>query len=214
MPSQAVIAGATGLVGQECLRRLLDCYDSVIAVVRRSTGLTHPKLTERVLDFDRLEMLEITRGSHVFCSLGTTIKKAGSQAAFRKVDFEYPKALAERAAAARDTRFMLVSSIGADAYSGNFYLHVKGELEDAVRAMPFDAVHIFRPSLMLGDRSERRFAETAALVSARVLAPLLVGPLRKYRPIPASRVAAAMVTAANRDARGTFVYHYDEMIQV
>jgi uncharacterized protein YbjT (DUF2867 family) len=211
MPSQAIIVGATGLVGQECLRLLLAHYDAVTALVRHSAARLHPRLTERIMDFDRLDTIEIPKGSHVYCALGTTMKKAGSEAAFRKVDFRYPKKLGERAAAAGATRFALVSSVSADAHSKNFYLRVKGELEDALREMPFDALHIFRPSFLIGNRAEKRPGEAAAMAFGRVLSFLLVGPLRKYRAIPSEAVAAAMVAASNNGVSGKFVYHYDEI---
>lgn len=208
---QAVIAGATGLVGKECLRLLLTRYDSVTALVRRSIGPLHPRLLERQMDFDHLGAIQIPPRAHVYCALGTTIKKAGSEAAFRKVDYEYPKILAERAAAAGGTRFMLVSSVGADARSNNFYLRVKGELEDALRQMPLEAVHIFRPSFLIGERAERRSGEAVPIPVARALSFILMGRLRKYRAIPAATVATAMVAAANRDVSGRFIYHYDEI---
>jgi uncharacterized protein YbjT (DUF2867 family) len=211
MPSQAIIVGATGLVGQECLRLLLARYDSVTALLRRTTGRLHPRLTERMMDFDRLDTIEIPKGAHVYCAIGTTIKKAGSEAAFRKVDHDYPKKLGERAAAAGGVRFAIVSSVSADAHSNNFYLRVKGELEDALREMPFDALHIFRPSFLVGDRAEKRTGEKAGIVLAKGFGFFLVGPLRKYRAIPSVAVAAAMVTASNSDLSGKFVYHYDEI---
>lgn len=208
---QAVIAGATGLVGGECLKLLLDRYDTVTAFVRRSTGRTHARLLERHIDFDRLGTMEIPPGAHVYCALGTTIKTAGSQEAFRHVDYDYPKMLAERTADAPGTRFMLVSSVGANARSGNFYLRTKGELEDAVRALPIEAVHIFRPSVLVGERTESRPGERFGIVMTEALGFLLLGALRKYRAMPAPVLAAAMVAAANRDARGQFIYHYDEI---
>jgi uncharacterized protein YbjT (DUF2867 family) len=209
---QAVIAGATGLVGAECLNLLLDRYDAVTAFVRRSTGRTHARLLERHIDFDRLGTVDIPPAAHVYCTLGTTIKAAGSQEAFHRVDFDYPKMLAERTAAAPGTRFMLISSVGANAQSKNFYLRTKGELEDAVRALPIDAVHIFRPSVLVGDRKESRPGEKIGIVVTKALGPLLLGSLRKYRAMPAPVLAAAMVTAANCDVRGRFIYHYDEIL--
>jgi uncharacterized protein YbjT (DUF2867 family) len=176
--------------------------------------MTHPRLIAREMDFDRLGTIEIPQGAHVYCALGTTIRKAGSEAVFRRVDFEYPKMLAERASAAGDARFILVSSVGASSKSKNFYLRVKGELEDAVRAMAFEAVHIFRPSILMGDREERRTGERIGIAVARATGFLLAGPQRKYRGIPAVTVAAAMVVAGNRDARGCFVYHYDEIVKL
>lgn len=211
---QAVIAGATGLVGGECLKLLLDRYDSVTAFVRRSTGRAHPNLHERHLDFDRLGTVEIPPGAHVYCALGTTIKTAGSQEAFRRVDYDYPKMLAERTADAPETRFLLVSSIGANSRSNNFYLRTKGDLEDAVRALPIESVHIFRPSVLVGDRTESRPGEKFGIVMTEAAAFLLLAGLRKYRAMPVPTLAAAMVAAANRDVRGQFIYHYDEILKV
>jgi uncharacterized protein YbjT (DUF2867 family) len=231
MVRQAILAGATGLVGRECLRLALGRYDSVTALVRRPLKMTHPRLIAREIDFDRLGTIEVPRGAHVYCALGTTIKKAGSEAAFRRVDFEFPRMLAERAAAG-DARFMLVSSVGASTKSPNFYLRVKGELEDAVRAMAtqastsamatqattkamaLEAVHIFQPSILMGDREERRTAERIGIAVARATAFLLAGPLRKYRAIPAATVAAAMIGPAQKEAHGCFVYHYDEIVEL
>jgi uncharacterized protein YbjT (DUF2867 family) len=212
MPSDAIIAGATGLVGRECLRLLLDGYDSVTALVRRPFQQSHPKLIARQIDFDRLGTIDIPARAHVYCTLGTTIKKAGSDEAFKIVDYEYPRMLASRAAAAGGARFMLVSSVSASPSSKNFYLRVKGELEEAVRAMPLQAAHIFRPSFLIGDRAEKRPGEAVGIVTAKVINPLLFGPLRKYRAIPASIVAAAMVATANQGEQESRIYHYDEML--
>jgi uncharacterized protein YbjT (DUF2867 family) len=214
MVRQAILAGATGLVGRECLRLALERYDSVTALVRRPLRMTDPRLIAREIDFDRLGTIEVPRGAHIYCALGTTIKKAGSEAAFRRVDFDYPRMLAERAAAAGDARFMLVSSVGASTRSPNFYLRVKGELEDAVRAMTFESVHIFQPSILMGDREERRPGERIGIVVAHATAFLLAGPLRKYRGIPAADVAAAMLAAAQKEAHGCFVYRYDEIVEL
>src|SRR5260370_25471967 len=107
MSNVAVIAGASGLVGQECLNLLLGRYDSVTSLVRKPTGRHHLRLIERRIDFDVLDTIEIPKGCHVFSALGSTIKKAGSEAAFRRVDFDYPKMLASRAAAAGGANFTL-----------------------------------------------------------------------------------------------------------
>jgi uncharacterized protein YbjT (DUF2867 family) len=225
MALEAIIAGATGLVGRECVTRLLGRYDSVTALVRRPAMQAHPKLIERQIDFDRIGTIEIPSGAHVYCALGTTIKVAGSEEAFRRVDFEYPRMLAERASAAGNARFMLVSSVGASARSSNFYLRVKGELEETVRAMLLQEVHIFRPSVLIGDRAEKRTGEAIGIRIARGLGFLMRGPLRKYHAIPAATVAAAMVAAANRNTLepthesvqnepACFLYHYDEIVEL
>jgi uncharacterized protein YbjT (DUF2867 family) len=214
MSNVAVIMGASGLVGQECLRLLLNRYSSVTSLVRKPTGVQHLKLVERRIDFDRLDTVEIPRGAHVYSALGSTIKKAGSEAAFRRVDFDYPKMLAGRAAAAGGARFILVSSVGADKASQNFYLRVKGELEDAVAAMPLEAALLFRPSILIGEREEKRSGEKFAVGAARAISFALIGPLRKYRAVPAGTVAEAMVVGAMSDARGVHVYHYDEILRL
>jgi uncharacterized protein YbjT (DUF2867 family) len=210
----AVIAGASGLVGQECLNILLKRYDSVTSLVRKPTGRLHPALVERRIDFDRLDTIEIPPDAHVYSALGTTIKKAGSETAFRRVDFEYPKMLAVRAAAAGGARFVLVSSAGTDKASGNFYLRVKGELEEAIAQLPLEAALFFRPSVLMGERDERRPAEAIGVVVARAISFALVGPLRKYRPIPAGTVAEGMVSAAFSEVEGVHIYHYDEMVRL
>jgi uncharacterized protein YbjT (DUF2867 family) len=214
MSNTAVIAGASGLVGEECLRLLLNHYVSVTSLVRKPTGRQHPRLVERRIDFDRIDTIEIPQGAHVFSALGTTIKKAGSEAAFRRVDFDYPKMLAARAAAAGAARFMLVSSVGADKASGNFYLRVKGELEETIAKMPLEAAFFFRPSFLIGDREEKRRGEAAGIVAARALSFALLGPLRKYRAVPAGTVAEAMVSAARGEGRGVHVYHYDDILRL
>jgi len=210
----AVIAGASGLVGRECLRLLLNRYPSVTSLVRKPTARQHPRFTERRIDFDRIDTIEIPRGAHVYCALGSTIKKAGSEAAFRRVDFDYPKMLAARAAAAGAARFVLVSSVGADKESRTFYLRVKGELEEAIATMPLDAAFFFRPSVLIGDREEKRPGEAIGIGVARALSFALLGPLRKYRAIPAETVAEAMVAAANSQERGVHIYHYDEILRL
>jgi uncharacterized protein YbjT (DUF2867 family) len=209
---RALIAGATGLVGSACLNRLLADpeYERVIAVVRRPLA-AHPKLEPRIIDFDKLRDLDAFPVDDVFCALGTTIKKAGSQAEFRKVDFEYPKLLAEFGRRCGAGRIALVSSVGADASSSNFYLRVKGETEAAVISTGYESAHIFRPSFLIGERAERRLGEQVAGPAMNALGFLLIGSLRRYRAIPAERVGAAMVTAVKRGLRGIHIYEFDEI---
>jgi uncharacterized protein YbjT (DUF2867 family) len=214
MSRTALIAGASGLVGGYCLRALLARpeYARVVALARRPLPVAHEKLSQAIADFDRLESFEMPRGADVFCALGTTIRKAGSQAAFRRVDYEYAKALAELAIACGAEQFVLVSSVGAEACSRNFYLRVKGETERAVSALPFRAVHILRPSLLIGEREESRPAERVGIALAPRLNFLLRGPWQKYRPIEAERVGCAMAAAALRSERGVCVYEYQMIL--
>lgn len=148
----------------------------------------------------------------VFCALGTTVRKAGSQQAFREIDYEYPLAIARQAVEAGSRQYLLVSSVEANPRSANFYLRVKGDLEDALGALPFRALHVFQPSFLLGERSERRMGERAGIIAARILSPLLAGPLKKYRAIPADAVARAMVETAIREEPGRHVYTYGAIV--
>ncbi len=210
-----MIAGATGLVGGHCLRALLDDpdYSRIVVLTRRAVTLPQsPKIEVRVVDFERLSTADVAGAGDVFCALGTTIKKAGSQAAFRKVDFDAVVNLARAAVQAGAKRFVLVSSVGADPKSKNFYLRVKGETEQAVAALPFEVVHIMRPSLLLGHRNEKRAGEGVAQAVMPVMSWAFVGGLRKYRAIPAETVAKAMIGVAESAARGVHIHQHDQIV--
>ncbi|MGH8473410.1 MAG: oxidoreductase [Gammaproteobacteria bacterium] len=210
----ALLAGATGLVGGHCLELLLqdDAWEQVAVLGRREGGTTHRKLVQRVVDFERLaELGEVPRVDDAFCCLGTTIKHAGSEAAFRRVDFTYVHELARLASRHRASQFLLVSALGADRQSRVFYNRVKGEVEEAIRELPFDGVHILRPSLLLGERRESRPGERLAILAGRALGFVFVGPLGRYRPIAARAVAVAMVRIAKDAARGVHVYESDRI---
>lgn len=211
--SIAVIAGATGLVGGHALRLLLEDsgHARVIALVRRTIAEEHPRLEQRVVDFEALPAEALAGAADVYCALGTTLKKAGSREAFRRVDHDAVLAVAERAAKAGARQFLLVSSVGADATSSSFYLRVKGEVEREVSALPFEAVHIFRPSFLMGDRGEERLGEKIGIAVARGAQGVMLGGMRRYRPVQAEAVAAAMVAAARRGQPGRHLYHFDEI---
>jgi len=210
----AVIAGASGLVGSHLLTKLLedDRYESVTALVRRELSRSHPKLVQRVVDFDHIdEQAGIAPGVDLFCCLGTTIRTAGSQEAFRLVDYTYVVELAKAAASGGADQFLTVSSIGADARSRIFYSRVKGEVEDAIRSLPLKAVHIFRPSLLTGERRERRVGERIMMAVFGALRFAMVGPLRLYRPIRAEDVALAMLRVAHSGLSGVHIYPSDRI---
>ncbi|HEV8647689.1 MAG TPA: oxidoreductase [Burkholderiales bacterium] len=199
---KALIAGATGLVGGYVLRRLLahPSYSQVEILVRHESPVHDPKLTQHIVDFARLDAgVPGVAPDDVFCCLGTTIGKAGSEEAFRRVDFDYPLALARLAKAVGAGKFLTVSALGADPKSAVFYNRVKGEVEQAIAAIGLPAAHFFRPSLLLGPRAESRPAEKIGIAVGTLITPLMIGGLRKYRPIHADTVAAAMVYAANHD---------------
>lgn len=186
----ALIAGATGLVGQHLLAD--HGVGTVHAWVRRPLGLQHPKLATQVVDFTRLPApLPV---DEVYLALGTTIKDAGSQSAFRAVDYDANLAVARAARAAGARRLGLVSAMGADARSRIFYNRVKGELEDAVAGLGFEGWVIARPSLLMGDRADLgqrvRPGEQWAMRLLPVLRPLLPA---NYRPIAARQVARGLL---------------------
>jgi uncharacterized protein YbjT (DUF2867 family) len=205
----AIVAGATGLVGQALMRQLAaeSTWREVRALVRAALppDLSGPTVVAVQPDYARLEPPPLwAAADHVFCALGTTMRQAGSAAAFRRVDFDYPVALA-RAARARGARhFLLVSALGADPASRVFYNRVKGEVEAAIITVGFRSVTIARPSLLLGRRTEPRLAEQLGKVLG-VLAP------PRWRPVPASRVARALVDAAKRDAPGVRILENREL---
>jgi uncharacterized protein YbjT (DUF2867 family) len=212
----ALLVGATGLVGGLCLKTVLEGadYQSVIALARRPLAEEHPRLVQMTVDFDKLEEIEPFPAADVFCALGTTIGRAGSQHAYLKIDFEYPRIVAERSAAAGAKQFVLVSSVGAEPNSGNFYLRVKAQLEKAIGGLPFESVHFFRPSFLIGKRTETRLGELLGAAALRAFQFALVRKLRKYRPIHAETLAAAMVVAAREAKPGRHIYHYDDIVSL
>jgi uncharacterized protein YbjT (DUF2867 family) len=209
-----LLVGATGLVGGHCLDMLLadDACRAVVTLGRRPLPRTHPKLTHHVVDFDRLDAhTGVIEGQDVFCCLGATMRKAGSKEAFRKVDYTYPLTLARLALERGAERYLLVSALGANPRSPFFYSRLKGEVEEAVSALPFEGVYLFRPSLLTGDRAEERPGERRAEAALNALSFLLRGPLRKYRPTSARVVAAAMLAAAKAEPGGVRVYEPEAM---
>jgi uncharacterized protein YbjT (DUF2867 family) len=214
---QVWVAGSTGLVGRSVVELVLaePRAELVHALVRRPHWSPRPKLVEHVVDFDQLQVdLKGRAASHVYCCLGTTMAQAKTREAFRKVDYEYPLALARAAREAGARVFILVSALGANAKSAVFYNRVKGELEAALADVGFPTLHIARPSLLLGERSESRFGERLGAAVARPLGRLLLGSWRKYAPIAGSDVARALVLLG-RDAReGRFVHESDALARL
>jgi uncharacterized protein YbjT (DUF2867 family) len=192
----ALVLGATGLIGTFLLERLLasQAYTTIHIWTRGNFKKEHVKLKAQAIDFDRLQERRI-EADDVYCCLGTTIKQAGTQAAFRRVDYDYPVALARAAARDGAKRLLVVSSLGADARSGVFYNRVKGEMEEAVRASGVAKTLVFRPSLLSGPRAEPRLGERIGLAVGAALGPLL----GRYRPIHGDLVATAMLKAALDD---------------
>jgi uncharacterized protein YbjT (DUF2867 family) len=202
-PRTALLAGATGLVGRELLARLLEhpAYRHVHVLLRRTTSTiaAHPRLSSAVVDFTRMNTLPPVDDAYI--ALGTTIKVAGSEAAFRQVDFDYVVETARAARAAGARRLAIVSALGADARSRVFYNRVKGEMQEAVGALGYECVVLAQPSLLLGDRAALGQPVRAGEVWAtRLLGPVMALVPRGIRPIAARDVAAALI-AATLDAR-------------
>ena len=213
---KALILGATGLVGRSLLQRLLnaDQYDSVLALVRREIPIIHDKLTQQIVNFDRLpEYRKLFAVEDVFCCLGTTMAKAKTKEAFRSVDYGYPLLAARLAHEMGARQYMLVSALGANPRSSIFYNRVKGELEREISKVGLQTVHIFRPSLLLGQRTEQRAAEAFFQKGAGLLRIVMRGPLAKYLPIPAETVARAMVLMALRNETGIHIHESYEMLK-
>ncbi|WP_375771571.1 oxidoreductase [Archangium gephyra] len=210
----ALVAGASGLVGGFLLDALLEApqYREVHSLGRRPLPRQHPKLVQHTVDFARLGGEALPPAQEAFCCLGTTIKKAGSQEAFRAVDHDAVLAFASASKKAGVQRFLVVTALGSDASSRVFYNRVKGETEEALKAMGFESLVILQPSLLLGERAESRPGERVAIIASRVLAPLL-RPLAS-RPIEARTVARAMAALAQAAPQGVRVVPSGELQQL
>lgn len=214
LANTAVVAGASGLIGSQLLDLLLSRadYDTIVILVRRALPLTHAKLVQIELDFAELEKhaAKIT-GHAVFCCLGSTRKKTPDLSNYRKVDHDYPLQLAQIALKNGIQQYHLVSALGADATSSNFYTKMKGETEEAIKQVGLPALHIYRPALLTGDRKEYRAGERIFTAIMRVIDPLLIGPLKKYQSIPAAMVARAMYNQSMKQMEGSFTYPSDQI---
>jgi uncharacterized protein YbjT (DUF2867 family) len=213
----ALLVGASGLVGRQCLQFLLEepSYTHIVVLVRRSLSITHNKLVQHVVDFSELDTLgDYFTTDDVYCCLGTTIKKAGTQEAFRKVDFDYPIKIAALTQHLGANQFLIVTSLGANPHSRIFYNRVKGEVEEAIRKISFTTINIFRPSLLLGDRTEHRTGEKSGAFIMSGLKYVMVGPLRKYRAIQARDVAKAMVQVAQKNLKGLNIFESKQIQKI
>jgi len=212
---RAVIAGASGLVGSHILRLLLadPAYGEVSALVRRPLAVEHPKLKQRVVDFSQLTEENVAGADKVFSALGTTAAKAGSQESQRLVDYAYPLELGRGCLAAGARHYLLVSAAGVSPESRVFYSRLKGELERDLATLGYPALTIARPSLILGERAEQRWAEgVSKAVMPWAVDPLLRGGWRKYHSIAAETIARALVARSKADFGGVEILEYDAMI--
>jgi uncharacterized protein YbjT (DUF2867 family) len=213
----ALIIGSTGLIGSELLNLLLESpsYTKVITFVKRDTGLKHPKLKQYIIDFDKPETYkELVVGDDFFCTIGTTIKKAGSENAFRKVDLEYPQQFTSFALQNKVKNFLIITSLGADANSGNFYLKTKGEVQNFLKDCSFESVAVLQPSLLLGNRTEFRLGEKVGAFFMKAFSFLFFGNLKKFKPIEGKTVAKALFKIAQTNNKGFRIYESDAIQEI
>lgn len=210
MAKVALLAGSTGLIGNQLVELLLKdpYYSKVIAISRRPLSIVHDKLENIVIKIDQLAKQTQLIADDVFCCLGTTIKQAGSKEAFRKVDFDFPVQLAELLKAKGAKQYLLISALGSNKNSSIFYNKVKGEVEEAISSIGYDCLHIFKPSLLTGPRKEKRAGEDVAKVIYKYLGFLIP---TKYKSIESIKVARAMQALAKEDKTGIFIHESDSM---
>lgn len=205
----ALVVGATGLIGDLLTHQLVDSpiYSNVKVLVRKPLSWQHTRLQEVQFDFDHPNGL-ITQADDIFCCLGTTIKKAGSKEAFRKVDYQYPLDIARLSLANGARQFAIVTAMGANADSSIFYNRVKGDVERDLTNLNYPTLLIFRPSLLLGNRVEQRFGERIAAGAMRLLNPLIPA---KYKGIEGAKVANAMLLTTQQSLTGKHVFESDAL---
>jgi uncharacterized protein YbjT (DUF2867 family) len=198
----AVVAGGTGLIGKQLLKLLLasDRYRKVIGLTR-SDLISHPKLVQVKTDGNDLALDPTEKVDDVFCCLGTTMARAHSKEKFYQVDFTYPFSLAQATLGMGAKQFLIVTALGANKKSPVYYNRVKGEIEEAISGLEFESIHIFRPSLLLGDRTEKRTGEEAAKFFYRVFGFMIP---KKFKAIDAGKVARAMLHFATIEQSGIF----------
>ena len=206
MSGASLVIGSTGLIGKKLIFELAKKDSEVIVIARRSISNLPENVSLLDINFDDfLENGSLPSCDHIYICLGTTIKKAGSQSEFKKVDFDYCVSFAKKAREVGATKLSLISSVGASPYVNNFYLKTKGEVEEEIKKIDFQVINIFRPSLLLGRRDEGRFLEKIGQNMSSFINLFLIGPLRKYRSIKASKVAYCM---ANYKQSGGVRYIY------
>ncbi len=200
---KALLAGATGLIGSYLLQQLIKShqYQTIHVLTRKKPNREINGVVYHIVNFDQVHEVDLTETiDDVFCTLGTTAKKAGSKENFRKVDLYYVDKVAKLGLKYNAEQFHVVSSIGANANARNFYLKTKGQMEKAIKALPYRGLFIYHPSLLLGPRKEFRFGEKMGEWIMKLFSPLMIEKVKKYRPVHAAQVAAAMAhyaTSAN-----------------
>jgi len=209
----AIVFGSTGLIGNLLIEELAksEDYSLIKSFVRQSTGISEAKVEEIVVDFSSPSSLsQVISGDDIFICLGTTIKKAGSVSNMEKVDRDLPLEVAQAALSAGVKGIAVVSSIGASSKTSNYYLRIKGEMEEGILQLPFDRKAIVRPSMLLGERKEKRTGEMVGKVVMTAFKPVLIGKLIKYRAIHGRDVAKAMIVLLNTPQE-KMIFESDEL---
>ena len=210
----ATLIGATGLIGCYLLQLLLEdpYFETIRILIRRPLDLQHPKLEKKIVDFNDADSLlvAIDNSEVVFCTVGTTQRKVkGNKNAYRKVDYDIPVKTARFCKLTGCEKFILVSSVGASSKSSNFYLNLKGEVEDAIESAGINSVHIIRPSILLGKRGEFRQGEKIGKFFMNIISFLIPS---KYKPIHAKDVANKMLKVSKKNEQGIFIYEHNEIL--
>lgn len=214
MSKTAIIMGASGLIGSKLLSILLNAkeYERVISIGRKKLKKNHKKLEQFVVDFDDVKTYtEHVKGDVTFCCLGTTKKQTPNIEEYYKIDHDYPVNIAVAAAKNSVTQYHFVSAIGANANSGNFYLKTKGQTEKDITKHSLSCVQIYQPSLLTGRSKNQRLGEQLGAAIMWMVNPLLIGKLKKYRSIPAQKVAMAMFKQSLLNKEGVFTYTSDQI---
>lgn len=206
----AIVLGTTGLIGKKVTEHLLknDTYSTVIILVRKPLNINHPKLKQHIFNYDAIDNT-LLKGDDLFCCLGTTIKTAGSKEAFRKVDLDYVVNVAKVSKGNGINHFAVISAMGANKNSRVFYNQIKGEMEEAIKAIGFDSTYVIRPSLLLGNRKEFRFGELIGKFFMITLSFLIP---KKYRAIYDVQVAISMIHFMSHTEHGYFIKENDELL--
>ncbi len=210
----AILFGASGFVGSYLLEDLLNDsdYSKVIVVVRKDLNIKHPKLETIIGDYQSLPALKSKLvADEIFIAIGTTKAKTPDKTLYYQIDHDYPVLAAQMVKENGGKSVFLVSAVGANATSGVFYIKLKGETERDIEAIGFDHTHIFRPSLIMGNRNENRTTESIFMKIWSVINPVLIGGLNKYKGIDAKNIAKAMIQAAKKPSGKVKIYYFREM---
>jgi uncharacterized protein YbjT (DUF2867 family) len=206
---KALVLGSSGLIGLETINLLLnnDKYEVVYAISRSELPIKNNKLIQILADYNSIETkIKDLQIHHFFCCIGSTRAKTPDKTKYYEIDLEYPKKVASILIANGSTSLCLVSSMGANPTSNNFYLKLKGDVEESLRAIGFKSFHIFRPSLLLGNRKEFRLTERITKFIYPIFNLLLVGKMKDYRSIQAKDIAAAMINVSITSNLGDYIY--------